>query len=753
MKPNFTFFVSISLMLTMNFLFSQGQDINVTGNGVDIFTGGSNSPSTTNNTDLGDVVVGSMFQATYTIENTYSGGPPSKNQLTVNSITLSGPNAADFSISGISLPTTITRNTSTTFSVTFSSTVFGAETAIISISSNDPNENPYTFNIQGTGVQVSSGPSLTLINTYPLTVLEPSGLAYNKAANELFTVSDNDGKVYRMTTDGTVLQALNYPGSDLEGVSMYKTDKILIAVEGTMEIVEYDYVADNGTFTSHAMNYTYYSTDTNSRIEGVTYDEANDVIYFLNEKNPGALIKADGNFNVIEEYLEPLNHGGDYSASFYEIETGNLWLGSDQTSTIYQCNTDGSIINTFPVTTNSGTPIDKLEGIAIDHTNQLLYAVSDGGQELYVFQMNNLGGGTQTISAVEDTFPTLDGINGETTASSVLDNDTLNGSPATLAEVSLTTLSVLDASHNPTSNIVLNVDGTVTVLPNTSTGDYSLTYEICELLDPLNCSQVTDTISVLGPAPSTSDVIVAGDSWKYYDNGNTPSGSWNSIGYDDSSWSTGNALLGFNDAETTTLNSSVTTAYFRKTVQISNASSITSIDLSAIRDDGMIVYVNGTEVWRDNMPSGTVSYSTEASNYVNGSTTWIYQSISNNLVDGNNVVAVEIHIKTPKGKNKTPDMSFDFAMTTSASSSRVASTKEVSSGAIIYPNPSKDYLNVSIPDKNEKLESVTVFNQFRQKVVQSKSNNVGLSNLKTGIYFVEIKTNEGIYYKTLIIQK
>ncbi len=392
--------IIILVFLSFQLGLAQNQDINLIGNGNDIYNGGTNSPDINNNTNFGDIVLLSASEITFTLENTHSGGSPRNNKLSVSDIILSGSNASEFVVSGISLPKSINRNSSSTFKITFTPTTLGSKTALISILSDDPDENPYTFNIKGTGVDVGNEPSLTLLNTHPLTVLEPSGLAFNRATNELFTVSDNTGFVYRISNTGTTLQTLNYVGSDLEGVSMYTTNKILIAVEGSRELIEYDYVVDNSaSFTSHVMNYTntdLSATGDNSRIEGVTYDDANNEIYFLNEKNPGALIKADGSFNVINEYPDPLAHGGDYSGSAYVKETGELWLASDQNSTIYKCNTNGTIIQSFPVTTSGGNPINKLEGIAIDYNNQLLYAVSDGGQELYIFKINDPGGSTDT---------------------------------------------------------------------------------------------------------------------------------------------------------------------------------------------------------------------------------------------------------------------------------------------------------------------------------------------------------------------
>ena len=372
LAPNFRIItVTILLIFISNISFAQNQDINIPESNV--------GPA--------PLTVPTAF--IFNIENTFAGGSPNNNKLTITSLSVTGANASEFVVSGLSLPVVINRAASVTFTITFTPMAAGIRTAMLNVISDDPDENPYLRNISGEGD--ASLVSLTLLNTYPVTVLEPSGLAYDKVNNQLFTVSDNTGDVHIISTTGVTQQTLNYSGADLEGVSMYTADKILIAVEGSRELIEYDYVVDNGgVFTSHVM--TYINTDLsatgdNSRIEGVTYDSVNDEIYFLNEKNPGALIKADGTFNVINEYPDPLAHGGDYSGSHYVEDTGYLWLASDQTSTVYRCNTDGTIFQTFPITLNGG-PNDKLEGISIDYDNELLYAVTDAGQELYVYQIN-----------------------------------------------------------------------------------------------------------------------------------------------------------------------------------------------------------------------------------------------------------------------------------------------------------------------------------------------------------------------------
>lgn len=228
--------------------------------------------------------------------------------------------------------------------------------------------------------------TLTYLNKYTLTsVPEPSGLAFDKVNNQLFTVSDT-GNIYRISTTGALLSTYVFPG-DLEGVSMFNTpNTLLVAIEDTYKLVEYNYVT--GTSVQHTMSYVN-KNDSGSGIEGVTYDPIGNKIYFLNEKNPGALIVANSSFIVTNEYV--LGFAGDYSASDYVPETGLLWLGSDQDSKVYICNTTGAVLQSIKITTNgltTGPSLDKFEGMAIDYANQKLYVVTDGGQDLIVYQIS-----------------------------------------------------------------------------------------------------------------------------------------------------------------------------------------------------------------------------------------------------------------------------------------------------------------------------------------------------------------------------
>ncbi len=118
-------------------------DITILGNGVTI-SDGDTTPSTTDDTDFGQVNIGAALTRTYTIEN------EGAQTLFVSAPSLTG--SADFSVTG-SPAFSVAPGATTTFDIEFTPSGTGVVTSTISISSNDPDaENPYTFDIQGEGV-------------------------------------------------------------------------------------------------------------------------------------------------------------------------------------------------------------------------------------------------------------------------------------------------------------------------------------------------------------------------------------------------------------------------------------------------------------------------------------------------------------------------------------------------------------------------------------------------------------------------
>jgi hypothetical protein len=102
----------------------------------------------------------------------------------------------------------------------------------------------------------------------------------------------------------------------------------------------------------------------------------------------------------------------------------------------------------------------------------------------------------------------------------------------------------------------------------------------------------------------------------------------------------------------------IVTYYFRKSFTLSDPTAIAGLNLELLRNDGAIVYLNGQEILRDNMPTGAVDFQTLASSSVPsaGETTYFaFKLPATGLVAGTNVLAIEVQQSTPGSSDLGPE--------------------------------------------------------------------------------------------------
>ncbi len=150
-----------------------------------------------------------------------------------------------------------------------------------------------------------------------------------------------------------------------------------------------------------------------------------------------------------------------------------------------------------------------------------------------------------------------------------------------------------------------------------------------------------------------------GATWKYLDNGIDQGTAWRASAFADGTWASGAAPLGFSTNTPGTYGSisfgtTVSfgsnpgarhpTTYFRKSFNVTNVASVTSLSLNILRDDGLVVYINGVEAGRRGMPAGPITFSTFATDTVLINSSYESLVLSKaSLVEGANVIAVELH--------------------------------------------------------------------------------------------------------------
>ncbi len=185
--------------------------------------------------------------------------------------------------------------------------------------------------------------------------------------------------------------------------------------------------------------------------------------------------------------------------------------------------------------------------------------------------------------------------------------------------------------------------------------------------DPMGPTGAPSAGALIYNAGLTTDTVLpAGSTWKYLASANAPVSSWKNAGFNDTSWLSGPAQLGYGDGDEATVvsfggNTSAryVTTYFRKTFTVTNKANVQSAKVFVLRDDGAAVYVNGTEIGRSNLPSGSIGYTTNANTNVTGAdeSTQFYEMAIPlaNIVEGTNYLAVEVHKFSPS----EDDLSFD----------------------------------------------------------------------------------------------
>jgi len=219
--------------------------------------------------------------------------------------------------------------------------------------------------------------NLELISTYSLNIPEPSDLTFDKEKGVLYTVSDETKQIYKITTEGAVLQIFNVNADDLEGVTIYNESNLLLVDEATNKIINYNLL--NNTQTSTQINY---NNTENKGLEGVCFNKTKNAIYIVNEKEQGALLELDTNFTI--KTTKILTFAKDYSAVYFDEKNNVLWIVSDESATINKCTTEGKLIKTYNIN------IENCEGVAIDFAKNNMYFVSDSESKLYKYKMINL---------------------------------------------------------------------------------------------------------------------------------------------------------------------------------------------------------------------------------------------------------------------------------------------------------------------------------------------------------------------------
>jgi hypothetical protein len=143
-SPSSTGAKSATLRFDSNDPDEDPRDISLSGTGIaipDIAV----SPSSKN---FGDVIIGSSLSQVFSVTNEGTGN------LSVSSSGLTGTNAGEYSITGGGGSFMLTPGSNHNITVSFNPVTAGTKNAVLTIESNDPNENPVNITLTGNGAEV-----------------------------------------------------------------------------------------------------------------------------------------------------------------------------------------------------------------------------------------------------------------------------------------------------------------------------------------------------------------------------------------------------------------------------------------------------------------------------------------------------------------------------------------------------------------------------------------------------------------------
>jgi gliding motility-associated-like protein len=521
------------------------------------------------NSSTGAIDVSASAPATYTVTYTTAGTCPNSStaSVTINNV----PNAPTITGDGLLCNSeTTTLATTATGTIVWSSDTPGvasidANTGVVTaVSAGTTN---ITYKVSDGNSCSTESPAFTVtvscidavINDFTATPVDgvAGGSAGDVTANDTLNGSavddtlinitlDNDGGLTGVTidADGNVIvpadtdsgnYTLTYTICEIAVPSNCDTTTVDIVVDGTIDAVINDFTAApvDGVAGGSAGDVT-----ANDTLNGSAVD---DTLINITLDNDGGLtgVTIDANGNVI---VPADTDSGNYTLTYTICE---IAVPSNCDTTTVDIVVDGTIdavINDFtasPVDSVAGgsagdvTANDTLNGSAVDDTlinitldndggltgvtidangNVIVPADTDSGNYTLTYTLCEIAVpsncDTTTVDIVVDgtidavindfTASPVDGVAGGT-AGDVTANDTLNG---TLVDDTLINIT-LDNDGGLTG-VTIDADGNVIVPADTDSGNYTLTYTICEIAVPSNCDTTTVDIVVDG----TIDAVI-----------------------------------------------------------------------------------------------------------------------------------------------------------------------------------------------------------------------------------------------------
>jgi gliding motility-associated-like protein len=309
--------------------------------------------------------------------------------------------------------------------------------------------------------------------------------------NDLIAVKDDFGT----KTSGSASAVIgNVKSNDtLDGASVTSGNTIVtIGSDGPLS------VDANGDVTLAA--------NTPSGSYSITYEICEKNANPSNCKTATAEVKVENTIDAVLDIITPIN--GNIGGTTVSPIGNDTLNGNKAVIGINSGEVTISIVGTLPsgltlntngtITVASGTPKGDYK---VEYTICEVGAVPANCDSVTITVPVTAG----NLVANADEIPSVLGSNvPQTLGKNVFDNDTKNAQPLDPADVTLKT-----TAADPKGYLTVDADGKIILGANLPAGDYEMTYEICEKLNPDNCSSNTVKVTVGLPVIDAVEDVIA----------------------------------------------------------------------------------------------------------------------------------------------------------------------------------------------------------------------------------------------------
>lgn len=428
-------------------------EIDILGNGNSI-SDGDVSPSLSDHTDFGAICINNNVVRTFTIQNT------GNTTLTVNSLTINGTAATDFSISTLNPASPIPSNSLSIFTITFNPATSGVKTASVSIVNSDCNENPYDFVITGTcnslpvviantsNSMICSGFTTSVFgsgaDTYTWTNGVTNNTAFTPSTTANYTVSGTNTLTGCTSTNSAVQTITVNPTPTITAVQSGSVICYGASIDLTANGVS-SFTWEPGSFNTNSITVTP-TVNTSYSVSGTSSMGciANNTVILTVSVNPLPLVGASSSDSVIcLNFTTSLNGSGANTYTWSGgVTNGTAFTPSitqsytvNGTNTITGCTSTNSAVQTITVNSIPTIIASAISSVICDGFTATLTA---SGANTYTWNPGSIIGSTVTTTPSITTIYTLNGtsLEGCTATNVAVQTISVNSLPTVSANIS-----------------------------------------------------------------------------------------------------------------------------------------------------------------------------------------------------------------------------------------------------------------------------------------------------------------------------